>query len=201
MQTSQIQPGSDAAKRVRKTAIFCCVFALSMLGVAFASVPLYNLFCSLTGYDGTPRLSAGADGRVINRIVRVNFDANVAPGLGWKFEPERPYVDVKIGEPTTIEYRVRNIGSAASTGVATFNVSPPQVGAYFAKVQCFCFAETTLKSGEDYTATVVFYVDADIAKDTEQNDLREITLSYTFFPSKSDRPVAAANIGTARPGL
>lgn len=192
---------SVTTRGVRKTAILCAAFALSMIGVAYASVPLYNLFCRITGYDGTPRISAGPDGRVYDRIVRVNFDANVAPGLGWKFEPESPFVDVKIGMPTTVEYKVRNMGSAASTGIATFNVSPPQAGAYFAKVQCFCFTETTLKSGEELTAAVVFYVDPDLVKDVEQKNLKEITLSYTFFPSKSERPVAAANTGTARPGL
>ncbi len=191
---------APSATSVRRTAIACAGLAFGMVGLAFASVPLYDLFCRVTGFGGTPRVAQAVDGRVTDRMIRVRFDANVAPGLGWRFEPETDQIDLRVGEPATVTYKLRNTGSWETVGVATYNVSPPQIGAYFVKIQCFCFTDTRLKPGEAQEATVAFYIDPELTKEADLAGLRDITLSYTFFPSKSGRPVAAAEAG-ARPGL
>jgi cytochrome c oxidase assembly protein subunit 11 len=161
-----------------------------MLGLAFASVPLYDLFCRVTGYDGTPLVRTLPSERVLDRIINVLFDANVAPGLNWRFTPETPTVTVKLGETTTVYYKVTNEGPARTTGIATFNVQPGLAGAYFMKIQCFCFTEQTLQPGETVESAVVFYVDPGLVQDPNVSGLQSITLSYTYFPAKGGKPVA-----------
>ena len=165
-----------------------------MVGLAYASVPLYDLFCRVTGFDGTPIIAERPASRVLDRTVKVRFDANVAPGLGWRFVAENPEVEVRIGETRTVLYKVRNAGPAASTGIATFNVQPGQAGAYFVKIQCFCFTEQVLQAGETLESAVVFYVDPALAEDPNLADLSSITLSYTYFPAKG----ASASAASAR---
>lgn len=180
--------------RIRRTAFACLGLAVGMVGLAYASVPLYDLFCRVTGFDGTPLVAAKAPGHVVDRPIKVRFDANVAPGLNWRFTPETPEVTVKLGETTTVLYRVTNEGPAPTTGMATFNVAPGLAGAYFVKLECFCFTEQTLQPGETKESAVVFYVDPALVDDPNVANLPGVTLSYTYFPAKSSKPVAAAAV-------
>lgn len=172
-------------------AFACGGFVAVMVGVSFAAVPLYAWFCRTTGFGGTTQVAKTAPDQVSGRVITVRFDSNVAPGLPWSFEPERRTIDVRLGEVVTVYYTVRNESARATTGQAGYNVTPPTVGAYFEKINCFCFTQQTLQPGERRDMAVVFYVDAKLAKDAEQNALNNITLSYTFFPVRvPDRPVA-----------
>ena len=172
-------------------AFACGGFVAVMVGVSFAAVPLYAWFCGTTGFGGTTQVAKTAPNQVSGRVITVRFDSNVAPGLPWSFEPERRTIDVRLGEVVTVYYAVRNESARATTGQAGYNVTPPTVGAYFEKINCFCFTQQTLQPGEKRDMAVVFYVDAKLAKDAEQNAVNNITLSYTFFPVRvSDRPVA-----------
>jgi cytochrome c oxidase assembly protein subunit 11 len=189
------------AKRVRTTALACAGLALGMVGLAYASVPLYDLFCRVTGYDGTPLVGRAPASQVADRTIAVRFDANVAPGLNWRFVPETPEVELKLGETATVFYKVRNEGRSASTGIATFNVQPGQAGAFFVKLQCFCFTEQTLRPGEEIESAVAFYVDPSLADEASLKDLSGITLSYTYFAVKNGEPVATSSAGEAKPKL
>jgi len=172
----------------------CCgVFVAAMVGAAYAAVPFYNWFCRTTGFAGTTQVSEQAPDHVLGRTVTIRFDSNVAPGLPWKFVPEQNTIRVHIGEVATVHYKVINEAAREITAQASYNVSPPTVGAYFDKINCFCFTEQTMKPGETREMTVVFYVDPAIAKDHEQDYLNTITLSYTFYQlPDSVRPVAEA---------
>jgi len=172
------------ARRTRHTALLCAAFALGMVGVAFASVPLYNLFCRVTGYDGTPLVGTTGASRVLDRTIAVRFDANVASGLAWRFTPETPSIEAKLGETRTVFYKVRNDGPAATTGIATFNVQPGQAGAFFVKLQCFCFTEQTLQPGQEVTMPVLYFVDPKALDDPAMEGVEQITLSYTFHRTK-----------------
>ncbi len=163
-------------------AFACGGFVAVMVGVSFAAVPLYAWFCRTTGFGGTTQVAKTPPDQVSGRVITVRFDSNVAPGLPWSFEPERRTIDVHLGEVVTVYYAVRNESARATTGQAGYNVTPPTVGAYFEKINCFCFTQQTLQPGEKRDMAVVFYVDAKLAKDAEQNAVNNITLSYTFFP-------------------
>ncbi|MEN3930360.1 cytochrome c oxidase assembly protein [Microvirga sp. W0021] len=176
-----------------KIALFCAGLAVAMVGAAYACVPLYDLFCRVTGFDGRPITSAIPSDKVLDRKISVRFDANVAPALSWNFTAKNPEVELRLGEVKTIYYTVRNTGSTPETGIATYNVQPDLAGSYFVKIQCFCFTEQVLQPGEEREEAVVFYVDPDLVKDTSIGDLQSITLSYTFFPSRNGSPVAAAS--------
>jgi cytochrome c oxidase assembly protein subunit 11 len=168
---------------------------------AFAAVPLYDLFCKVTGFGGTPMVRSVHAQRTSSRPMDVRFDANVAPGLAWRFEAEAPVVTTRISETMTVNYKVTNTSFRPTTGMAAFNVQPAQAGAYFVKIQCFCFVEHTLQPGESMEAPVVFYIDPDIEKNAELNGLKSITLSYTYFPAKGSQPVASAVSGEDKPKL
>lgn len=186
---------SSTARNLRLTGALCGGLALFMVGAAYASVPLYNLFCRVTGYDGTPLVGTTAPTRSIDRIVTVRLDSNVAPGLDWRFTAERRALDARVGETQTVFFRATNTGSTPTTGVAVFNVQPGQAGAFFVKLKCFCFEEQTLKPGESLDFPVVFYVDPALAEERTLDGLSAITLSYTYFASKNGQPVAAATPG------
>jgi cytochrome c oxidase assembly protein subunit 11 len=172
-------------------AFACGGFVAVMVGVSFAAVPLYSWFCRTTGFGGTTQVANSAPGQLAGRVITVRFDSNVAPGLPWSFEPERRTIDVRLGEVVTVYYAVRNESARVTTGQAGYNVTPPTVGAYFEKINCFCFTQQSLQPGEKRDMAVVFYVDPKLAEDAEQNVVNNITLSYTFFPVRvSDRPVA-----------
>ncbi|HKP24282.1 MAG TPA: cytochrome c oxidase assembly protein [Dongiaceae bacterium] len=157
------------------------LLALAMLGLAFASVPLYRAFCQLTGFDGTPLRAAKAPGAVAGQIG-VRFDANINAGLPWKFEPEQETVSIAPGARTQIFYKATNLTARTTTGQAVFNVSPEIAGPYFSKIECFCFTEQTLKPGQSVDMPVVFFVDPKIREDKDTKNIDEITLSYTFYP-------------------
>jgi cytochrome c oxidase assembly protein subunit 11 len=179
-----------AASRNRRTVLACSAAVLAMTGLSFAAVPLYNLFCKVTGFAGTPMVGTAATGKTSDRIVSVAFDANVAPALGWRFEAEKTEIRAQVGVTQTVFYKITNASSRPMTGIATYNVQPNQSGAYFVKIQCFCFTETTLQPGETLEAPVVFYIDPEIELNRELASLKSITLSYTYFPSKNGQPVA-----------
>jgi len=170
--------------------LFGVVFG--MVGLAFAAVPLYRLFCEYTGFQGTTRRADAAPGNVLDRTVVVRFDANVS-GLPWRFQPEVPQVRVKLGETAMVNYVAENVGPAATVGTATFNVEPDMTGAYFNKIECFCFNEQPLQPGERVVMPVQFFVSPDLADDRNLQATRTITLSYTFFPvAGAGQPVAQA---------
>jgi cytochrome c oxidase assembly protein subunit 11 len=173
----------------------CCGFVVAaMVGASYAAVPFYNWFCRTTGYGGTPQVAEKAPGEVLGRTVNVRFDSNVAAGLPWQFVPERNEIKLHIGEVATVRYKVINEAARAITAQASYNVSPPLVGAYFTKINCFCFTQQTMQPGETRDMTVVFYVDPSIVKDHEQDDLNSITLSYTFYRlPEPARPLADAS--------
>ena len=176
---------------MRFVAMGCGAFALGMVGAAYASVPLYTLFCQITGYGGTTQ-RAEANASVANeRDVRVRFDANASPTVPWTFQPTEREVALKLGETRQTAYRVRNDSDRPVTATATFNVTPLAAGAYFNKLYCFCFNEQTLQPGEEVDMPVVFFVDPAILDDPDTKTLPTITLSYTFFPAR-DAPVADA---------
>ena len=172
----------------------CGAFVAVMVGAAYAAVPFYNWFCRTTGFAGTTQVSEKAPDHVLARTLKVRFDSNVTPGLPWKFTPEQNEVTVRIGEVVTAQYKVTNESARPTLAQASYNVSPPQVGGYFNKINCFCFTEQRLKPGETRDMVVVFYVDPSIVKDSDQNDLDTITLSYTFYPLRDQAaPMADAN--------
>ena len=150
----------DLQRKMHRTAFACVGIVVGMVGLAYASVPLYDLFCKVTGFDGTPIVRDEQRRRAcMDRTIAVRFDANVAPGLNWRFAPETPEVKVKLGETTTVSTRSPTTGDRPSTGIATYNVQPDLAGTYFSKLECFCFTEQTLQPGETLESAVVFYVD------------------------------------------
>lgn len=182
----------DLSRRHRRVAVLCSLFGLTMLGAAFAAVPLYDLFCRVTGFGGTTQVASSAPQDALERTVRVRFDGNVAPGLSWQFAPEEREVTVKLGETRMVVYKVTNMSSQDSWGTASYNVSPGIAGSYFAKLQCFCFTKQEVKAGETIDMPVVFFVDPSIVEDGDAGRVKTITLSYTFFPTEpADKPTAA----------
>jgi cytochrome c oxidase assembly protein subunit 11 len=189
--------------RHRLIALACLGFIAAMVGVTYASVPLYAMFCSLTGFGGATRVASGGPlPAAIDRTLDIRFDANVAPGLPWAFRPVQRGMSVKIGETSLAHYEADNTAGAETRGNATYNVTPAQAGAYFVKLQCFCFEEQVLSAGERLDMPVVFYIDPAILDDPDLKGLKTITLSYTFFPSKAPaKPVARVEgIGEAKGG-
>ena len=174
-------------------AVLCLSLVAGMAGLAYASVPLYKLFCQVTGYGGTTKAVESADGiNVIDRDIKVRFDANISPDLAWDFRAMQRDVTIKLGEQKQISYVARNLSDKPLTGSATFNVTPQSAGAYFNKMQCFCFTETTLQPGEELEMPVVFFVDPELIDEVETKNIHTITLSYTFFPKEpTTKPVAA----------
>jgi cytochrome c oxidase assembly protein subunit 11 len=176
---------TDLARRNSRTAALAGLLVLAMVGLAYASVPLYRMFCQVTGFDGTTMRAAAAPGPVAGKEVAVRFDANISPALPWRFAPEKTREIVTIGEREMAFFTARNLTARTVTGSATFNVSPTQAGKYFSKIQCFCFTEQTLKPGEEVRMPVVFFVDPKILQDPDARAISEITLSYTFYPVDS----------------
>ena len=170
----------------------CLGIFFGMIGLSYAAVPLYRMFCQATGYGGTVKTVEQASAVILDQTIKVRFDGNVTPGLPWDFKPDQRDVTMKIGETKQIFFHAKNTSDKEVTGQASFNVTPEQAGAYFNKIQCFCFTETTLKPGEELEMPVLFFVDPDIIKDRETKSIGTITLSYTFYPHEKTRPVADA---------
>jgi cytochrome c oxidase assembly protein subunit 11 len=175
-------------------ASICGLVVVLMVGAAYASVPFYNWFCRVTGFNGTTQVATSAPSLApLDRRIAVRFDSNVAPGLPWKFEPEETEIEVRIGQVVTAYYTVTNQSARTTTGQAAYNVAPLTVGAYFQKINCFCFTEQTMAPGEKRQMPVVFYVDPSIVDDADNEALNTITLSYTFYPVRDPpaKPVAS----------
>lgn len=186
----------------RRIGLIAAAVALAMLGLAYASVPLYRLFCQVTGFGGTPaRALAAPDAGMLRaaagRTISIRFDANRAPGMPWQFAPVVTETTVPIGERRLAFFRATNPTAAATTGRAVFNVSPDTAGKYFTKIACFCFTEQTLKAGETVDMPVSYYIDPAILKDPSASKIEEITLSYTFYPVDAPAPAAIEGAGTA----
>jgi cytochrome c oxidase assembly protein subunit 11 len=191
--------GRDAA-----VAALCGLVVVLMVGASYAAVPFYNWFCRATGFNGTTQVATSAPASApLARNIAVRFDANVASGLPWKFEPEQTEIDVKIGEVVTVFYHVTNQSARTTTGQAAYNVAPLMVGAYFQKINCFCFTEQTMSPGEKREMPVVFYVDPALVKDSDNDGLNTITLSYTFYPVRepAPKPLAASESDKAKGNL
>jgi len=188
---SNPQNPRPASRRDLLVAFACGGLVATMVGASFAAVPLYSWFCRTTGFGGTTQRTTAIPTHILGRTITVRFDSNVVAGLPWRFEPERTSIDVKLGEVVTVYFKATNEAARVTAGQAGYNVSPPTVGIYFEKINCFCFTEQTLKPGETRDMAVVFYVDPKLAKDSEQNDVNLITLSYTFYPAREpEQPVA-----------
>ena len=188
--SNQQMPDSMARKN-RKIALTCVSFVALMVGAAYAAVPLYDLFCRVTGYGGTTQVADSAPDKVLDRKVTIRFDANVSGGLPWNFDSERREVVVNVGEAAAMDYIAENRTGDVTWGTSTFNVTPFEAGAYFSKIDCFCFTEQQLKDGESVRMPVVFYVDPEFATDPHMQSVTTITLSYTFFPADPpEQPVA-----------
>jgi cytochrome c oxidase assembly protein subunit 11 len=169
--------------RKARTALLAVLLVCGMTGLAFASVPLYRIFCQVTGFGGTPQMAAGGQAPgATGRMISVRFDANTGRALPWRFEPVDTRRDVAVGARNIALYTARNLSDRPVTGTATFNVTPSQAGQYFTKIQCFCFTEQRLAPGQEVRMPVVFYVDPAIMDDPVARDISEITLSYTFYP-------------------
>jgi len=177
------------------TAAACAVFVAGMVGMSFAAVPLYRLFCQVTGYGGTTQQASTAPAATLDRVIKVRFDANIGNGLGWSFRPVEREVRVKVGAVAEVKFVAENRERVPTTATAAFNVTPLEAGAYFTKISCFCFTEQSLAPGEKVELPVVFFVDPSIAEDRDLDVVDTITLSYTFYPADPTlptRPVAAA---------
>ncbi|OAV53861.1 cytochrome C oxidase assembly protein [Rhizobium sp. WYCCWR10014] len=178
--------------------MMCLSFVFGMGAMSYAAVPLYRIFCQVTGYNGTTQRVDQVSSVVLDRTMRVTFDANVAPGLQWDFKPVEREVNPKIGETIQVNFTAENRSNETQRGQAVFNVTPGEAGVYFNKVQCFCFTETDLKPGEKLDMPVVFYIDPEIVKAVESKNIHTVTLSYTFYPKEGPKPVASNEGGAEK---
>src|SRR5277367_1325837 len=195
--TDKPVPAKPRLTRDAVVAAICGFVVVLMVGASYAAVPFYNWFCRATGFNGTTQVATSAPSAApLARKIAIRFDSNVAGGLPWKFEPEKTEIEVRIGEVVTVYYTVTNQSARTTTGQAAYNVAPLNVGAYFEKINCFCFTEQTFGPGESRQMPVVFYVDPSVVKDSENDGLNTITLSYTFYPVRDPviKPLAAGEV-------
>ena len=183
---------TDPKRRHSILALSLAGLVAGMVGLSFASVPLYRVFCQVTGYGGVPQRADKAPGEVLDRTVTIRFDGNVDSSLPWTFAPEQQTMDVKIGETALAFFKASNNSSVPVSGRAIFNVSPELAGRYFTKIECFCFKQQTLAAGQTVDMPVTFFVDPKFVDDEDTKDISEITLSYTFYRSGEPNPPAAA---------
>jgi cytochrome c oxidase assembly protein subunit 11 len=170
-----------AGRKNIRTLAFLGAFVAGMGGLAYASVPLYEIFCRVTGYGGTTQVAAAESNQVVERTLKIRFDSNVNPALGWAFDPVLKSMDLKVGENALAFYQAENETDDVIVGTATFNVTPDKAGLFFNKVECFCFTEQVLKPGQRVDMPVSFFIDPSIVEDPNLDDVTTITLSYTFF--------------------
>ncbi len=171
----------ELVKKNAKTGLIVLFGVILMVGASFAAVPLYSLFCQVTGFGGTTQRAESLPAEVLDRKITVQFNADIGRNIPWAFKPEMRSIELKIGERGFTSFRARNKSDKPSTGTALYNVTPLKAGKYFHKIQCFCFDEQILAPGEDISMPVLFYVDPALDKDPNMNDVKTITLSYTFF--------------------
>ncbi|WP_343560286.1 cytochrome c oxidase assembly protein [Kiloniella sp. b19] len=172
---------AQASARNKRMAMILALMVGGMVGMAYAAVPLYELFCKVTGYGGTPQQSDVASEEILDRTMKIRFDSSVNGGMPWEFQPAQRQVEIRVGESGLAFYRAKNTSERPVRGVATFNVTPLKAGPYFVKIDCFCFTEQTLLPGEEVDMPVTFYVDPSIEDETNMDEVQTITLSYTFF--------------------
>ena len=175
-------------RRNRRMGLVLAGVVAGMVGLSFAAVPLYSLFCQVTGYGGTTQVAEQVPDAPLERTIKVRFNADVNPGLPWRFQPEQREVEVKIGEPTLVFYSAHNLSARETHGTAVFNVTPLKAGQYFQKVDCFCFTEQKLNPGERVDMGVSFYIDPSVVEDASMDSVDTITLSYTFFKDLENMP-------------
>ncbi|MEQ8286425.1 cytochrome c oxidase assembly protein [Thalassospira sp.] len=184
----------DKMKAQNKRVLLSCVVVVGgMVGMAYASVPLYKLFCQVTGFGGTTQVAAQAPTAVSEKTIKIRFNADVNSGLNWQFKPEQREITVRLGEDNLAHYMAENMSVHPITGQAVYNVTPLKAGQYFSKIACFCFDEQTLQPGQRVDMPVSFYVDPAIAEDMNTRDVKTITLSYTFFKSEASVEVVDGN--------
>ena len=176
----------------RRTVVILGAVALGMLTLGFASKPLYDTFCKVTGYGGTTGTAEANDSQVIDRTVRVNFDANTATDLPWEFKPEQRSMDIKLGQSGLAYYKVKNLSDEPIVGTATFNVTPIKAAPYFIKTECFCFTEQLIEPGQEMSMPVLFFVEPLLDDENRLKDVKDITLSYTFFRVENPKEARAA---------
>lgn len=176
--------------------VICVAVFVAMLGLSYASVPLYRIFCQATGFAGTPRIASQASSQTAAGFIEVRFDANVGQGLPWEFRPRSGSMRVRLGENNQAFYLAHNLSAAPVVGTATFNVTPTKAAQYFNKLQCFCFTRQQLKAGQRADMGVAFFIDPAIATDPLTMDVTAITLSYTFFPAKTESKTVATSAAT-----
>ena len=169
-----------------RLAILTALIVPVMVGMAFAAVPLYEAFCRVTGYGGTVTRAEAGERVILDRMMKVRFSANTARGTSWDFEPVQPYQEIRVGERVLAFYQAHNPTDRTTTGTATFNVTPFKAAPYFSKIECFCFTQQTLEAGQRVDMPVTYFIDPAIADDPAMDDVREITLSYTFFSDEGD---------------
>lgn len=191
--------GSADRRRNGITVVLLASVVAGMTGLAFASVPLYRMFCEATGFGGTTQRAASAPKEIAGTIITVRFDAETAPDLGWEFRPLQREIKLRPGEEFEMSYRATNRSAGPVTGTATYNVTPAKTGIYFDKLQCFCFNEQRLAPGESRDMGVRFFVDPDLLKDPGTSDVRTITLSYTMFRKPDAATPSAAAAARAAP--
>lgn len=192
-----LSPQDVMRARKRKMAAGLFLMTFAMIGLTFASVPLYRLFCQVTGYGGTTQRAETEATQVLDREITIRFDSNVSSELGWDFKPVQREIRLKIGESQLAFFQAANETSGPLTGTSTFNVTPEIAGVYFNKLECFCFTEQTLQAGQSVDMPVQFFIDPAIADDPDTRNIREITLSYTFFKVKKPDSAASMSGGAA----
>jgi cytochrome c oxidase assembly protein subunit 11 len=182
---------ADLNNKNRRVALMATTMFCAMVGLAYASVPLYRLFCQATGFGGTTQIASAAPIATTIKQISVRFDANASDEMGWNFRAAQSTMKVVIGEPTMAHYTATNLSSDTVTGTAKFNVTPTSAGIYFNKIQCFCFTKQTLKPGQTVDFPVQFFVDTAILDDPDTKSVSEITLSYSFYPTAPDQQANA----------
>ncbi len=173
---SSVQPSNAP----RRTALLCAAAVVGMIGLSYASAPLYRIFCQMTGFGGATNKAEAAPARILPRQMTVRFDASVARSLAWEFAPAQRAQKLKIGEVGLAFFHAKNMSDKALSGTASFNVTPAKAGAYFSKIECFCFTEQRLAAGQEIDMPVQYFIDPSIEEDENMNDVKTITLSYTF---------------------
>ncbi len=185
----------NGARQNRRVALGVVAVVLAMLGLSYAAVPLYALFCRATGFGGTPQRAENAPATIGNRRFTVRFDTNVANGLAWRVQAETPQMSLRAGETATVYFRAENLSPHQTAAVAAFNVAPEQMGAWFNKISCFCFSEQRLGPHESLDLPVVFFLDPALETDPSVAGIDMLTLSYTFYATAAPQPIAGIDAG------
>ncbi len=191
MSSTSTSSQAAPARNHRSVAIACAAVAVGMIGMSYAAVPLYRMFCQVTGFGGTPQVASGPSQSVLNQTITMRFDANVSKKLAWKFVPLERTIELRIGENRITNYRATNVSDRPLTGTATFNVSPDSAGIHFNKIECFCFTEQKLQPGESVDMPVSFFIDPEIVNDPNAAHFTQLTLSYTFYPAETENETNA----------